>query len=379
VTLLNSLRLRSFFVLLLSLALAASSLPPSALAVLDVDGNPAGEVLGRIPEIPMVVSPTGLDTGISQASEVALPEILHGDQGLLLPPSPQNQEGDGVRVNEGLTARLTAPSSLPSPASGEGKIRLPAASENSIRQKSDSRQGRFDFLRGGLKRLSSQLGKAVGKRDISDSKNWLDCFFGEKNQDAEKLNSIQPGAVESKGIWSRLNKQARSFQGNDSSSPNAVSEPPNPGMSSGDSYGGPSYKKMGFLRKILYGLKWALILQGVSRFALYFLSPLLHSTWTLHVPRAYLAVFGRVELLIHSAPVQIVSDLSRHMMLSLSWGLFSSSAMEEIHYRGLVFGLVFVGVAAIAYLLKRSAKGIQYLPDFFGAFKKYLPCSLIHI
>ena len=228
----------------------------------------------------------------------------------------------------------------------------------------------------------------AGPADIHDLSPMLPMDIQSSGINA---NSMELGTVPNSSIISRSGQRRPQGLWRKGTVPNSVNSlrPSSelgtvPNSVIPDPYGGPSYKKMTIGGQLLYGLKWGFIMQGISQLMVYAISPILNSAWMRHLklnwilgltPEA-LQKSGRAELLIHDGPNQIMSALSAHAGSFLSWGLFSKAALEEIHYRGLWFGGVFLAAAAARPVFNLLSKKLSLLPDFFSPLKNRLPKTL---
>ncbi len=242
--------------------------------------------------------------------------------------------------------------------------------------KSRSKEKSLHSFKKGFQKFQKKTQAALGRKNLAVSKSFLDRFFGEK-AGTGKLEA-GAGVKELGTVPNSVNSLRPSAESG--TVPNSVI----PEVQVPDSYGGPSYKKMTLGGQILYGLKWGFIMQGISHLIVYAISQILNSAWVNHLKLNWLLGLtpealqksGHAELLIHDGPAQIMAALNAHAGSFLSWGLFSKAALEEIHYRGFLFGGVFLAAAAARPTFNFISKKLSLLPDFFSPLKNRLPKAL---
>ena len=130
-----------------------------------------------------------------------------------------------------------------------------------------------------------------------------------------------------------------------------------------DQYGGPRHEARSLLGNIGYGLKWALNLTGIAAVLDLTLRPVLNALpWQLHVPSSILEGTGRVELLTKFGPNAIAEALATDPVSFLLLGVTQSTVMEEVTFRVLQFGLVFLTAAAVRPVTAALSRGLEQLP-----------------
>ncbi len=296
-------------------------------------------------------------------------------------PSPLIEEGVQLKTaGEFGTApiSLKAEESLKRAMTGHNAADLSDLSKKTKQRKLDSKEQPFRLFQKSFEKIQKGVKKALAGNHFSASKSFLDRFFGEKAAAGQLTDS---GAIESQLAF---NARPNILEKKNSSQNSNIPKNPVPEIKNADSYGGPSYKKMSLGGQVLYGLKWGLIMQGVSHLMLYTVTPILNSSWMNHLQLKWLLGLspdalqksGRAELLIHDGPSQIIQALTTHASAFLSWGLFSKAALEEIHYRGFLFGGIFLAAAMARPVFNFVSKGLSLLPDFFSLLKNRAPAAL---
>jgi len=132
-----------------------------------------------------------------------------------------------------------------------------------------------------------------------------------------------------------------------------------------DEYGGPSQRPMKFAARLAYGVKWGMNLFGLTTIAGYVLRPFL-SGLTAGLPSSLLGFFGRVELMASLGPKAIAQELASapwHLLLVQAPFL---SLYEEVKYRGLDFGLAFLGIVVASKFLSAASKKLGDVPNLAG-------------
>ncbi len=341
----NSLkmRFRPILSILLSLTLVWGSLSPLAWA-----GGGAEESAGAAdihdldlsPIIPMHIPSVGTNPDLMEAPK----------------PSILIKEGFWPKADEKLKQlRIARNAAEPSKNVEPGR--------------EDSKEKSFRSFKKGFQKFKKGVGNVLAANRFSSSKSFLDRFFGEK----DGAGKLEAGSVEGQAVSkTRENLLEKESPSLDASKP----EPSTPQAQNPDLYGGPSYQKMGIGGQILYGLKWGLIMQGISHLMVYVWVNYLKLNWLLGLSPDALQKSGRAELLIHDGPAQIQAALSAHAGSFLSWGLFSKAALEEIHYRGLLFGGFYLAAAFARPVFRFLSQGLNSLPDFFSPLKNRLPAAL---
>jgi S1-C subfamily serine protease len=356
----NRFRFRSCLSIVLSAALILGTVPSSIWAIPAAEENSAGKPLEQIPQLSGELSLAG-DAGIGLKME---------NQGLL----PETLIEDSLKnISEQRNLTGFVPADAQRTLFPEEKAKNISTSQG---KKEIAKGYKPSSFEAGFRKIQKSARKAFARKSFSASKTWLDHFFGEKGS-SEKPNAEPLNARNSLGNTSQNLLGRREFF-----SKTVNSETPIPAAS--DSYGGPSYKKMSLTGQILYGLKWGLIMQGISHLMLYATTPILNSSWVNHLKLKWLLGLspdalqksGRAELLIHDGPNQIIQALTTHASSFLSWGLFSKAALEEIHYRGLLFGGIFLAAALARPVFSFVSQGFSFLPDFFSSLKNRAPAAL---
>ncbi len=304
--------------------------------------------------------------------------LVPNDSASLESPTPLIEEGDQLKTAEGL-------GSFPASLKAEERLEKPTTVQNvskslekTKQRKLDLKEKSFRSFKKGFEQIQKGARKALAGNHFSASKNFLDRFFGEKAA-AGKLDDL--GEIKAE---SALNARLNILDKKDSSQSSIHSSNSVPEIQNADPYGGPSYKKMSLGGQILYGLKWGLIMQGISHLMIDAINPILNSAWLSRMQTRWilglspeaLAKSGRAELLIHDGPNQIIQALTTHASSFLSWGLFSKAALEEIHYRGFLFGGIFLAAALARPVFNFVSKGFSFLPDFFSSLKNRAPAAL---
>ena len=130
-----------------------------------------------------------------------------------------------------------------------------------------------------------------------------------------------------------------------------------------DQYGGPRHEARSLLGNMGYGLKWALNLTGIAAVLDLTLRPVLNALpWQLHVPSSILEGTGRVELLTKFGPNAIAEALATDPVSFLLLGVTQATVMEEVTFRVLQFGLVFLTAAAVRPVTAALSRGLEQLP-----------------
>jgi serine protease Do len=135
-----------------------------------------------------------------------------------------------------------------------------------------------------------------------------------------------------------------------------------------DEFGGPLTEPMTFKGRVAYGLKQGLNLVGLGAILEVTLRPLLAVfPWPQYMSDTALRGFGRVALLARYGPDQIVSGLAASPATFLGINIPLAVAMEEVTYRLLGFGLIFLALAAVKPFTRWVSSMIDGLPDAAGA------------
>ncbi|MBI2386963.1 MAG: trypsin-like peptidase domain-containing protein [Elusimicrobia bacterium] len=134
-----------------------------------------------------------------------------------------------------------------------------------------------------------------------------------------------------------------------------------------DEFGGPLTEPMTFRRRVGYGLKQGLNLVGLGAILEVTLRPLLDVfPWPQYMSDATLSGFGRVALLAKYGPNEIVEGLATSPATFLGLQIPMAVAMEEVAYRLLGFGLIFLVLAAVKPFTRWISSMIESLPDAAG-------------
>ena len=241
-------------------------------------------------------------------------------------------------------------------------------SKKTEQRKLDSKEKPFSLFQKGFEKIQKGVKKALAGNHFSASKSFLDSFFGEKAAAGQLTDS---GAIESQLAF---NARQNILEKKNSSQNSNIPKNPVPEIKNADSYGGPSYKKMSLGGQILYGLKWGLMMQGVTHAILRASSFVFGSHWfqalaqarILHLSPEALQSHGYGALLIFEGPRRILHDFSYLSLLT-------QSAAEEIIFRGAVFGGLFLAAVFAAPALGSAGEKLKALPDFFAVMKGRLP------
>jgi len=135
-----------------------------------------------------------------------------------------------------------------------------------------------------------------------------------------------------------------------------------------DSFGGPLTEPMTFKRKLGYGLTQGLNLVGLGAILEVTLRPLLDLfPWPQYMADSALRGFGRVALLTKYGPNEIVTGLAESPATFLGISLPMAVTMEEITFRLLGFGAIFLVLAAVKPFTRWISSMIDGLPDAAGA------------
>ena len=135
-----------------------------------------------------------------------------------------------------------------------------------------------------------------------------------------------------------------------------------------DSFGGPLTEPMTFKRRVGYGLTQGLNLVGIGAFLEVTLRPLLNLfPWPQYMADHTLRGLGRVALLTKYGPNEIIAGLADSPAKFLGLSVPMAVTMEEVTYRLLGFGLIFLALAAVKPFTRWLSAMINGLPDAAGA------------
>lgn len=309
--------------LLLSLALAGA-MPAEAAQV-------AGRVM-RGPAAPLSLGATPLRAPLSapllSAPSLASPSVTPALPSPLVP---------GAKLSD--APRADAPQSNPAPqAQPSAPQAQPAAPEAPVAQ-----EPALDAAR----HLAETPVEAPAAAAPEAGKARADAAF-----DGLKAKTTPFSAV--RGAFSRagssLGRAAR----------RALAAKPNPDV---DEFGGPKHEPRSFAGRVAYGLKWGLNMTGITALLAFTLKPVLSALpWQLAVPKAALEATGRVELLTRFGPGQIIEKIVETPASFLGLELPAAVMMEELSYRVLGFGGLFLALAAIRPAARRLSAFLEELP-----------------
>ncbi|MCR4296801.1 MAG: trypsin-like peptidase domain-containing protein, partial [Elusimicrobia bacterium] len=134
-----------------------------------------------------------------------------------------------------------------------------------------------------------------------------------------------------------------------------------------DEFGGPLAAPMTFRERVGYGLKQGLNLVGLGAILEVTLRPLLNVfPWPQYMSDTALSGFGRVALLTKYGPNEIVAGLAQSPAGFLGLQLPLTVGIEELTFRLLGFGGIFLVLAALKPLTRKLAALIDGLPDAAG-------------
>lgn len=140
-----------------------------------------------------------------------------------------------------------------------------------------------------------------------------------------------------------------------------LTAPPQPQtVFSSDEYGGPQKLDLPLSGRLWYGVKWGFNMVGLTAlldFSATVLEKLL--PWQLIAPDSVLGAAGRVELLARAGPKQIAQAMAESPWQFLFYNVPIATVVEEVVYRGLIFGLWLFAFKAV-----RPAA--QKLSNFLG-------------
>ncbi|UPT73863.1 MAG: CPBP family intramembrane metalloprotease [Elusimicrobiota bacterium] len=143
-----------------------------------------------------------------------------------------------------------------------------------------------------------------------------------------------------------------------------------------DAFGGPLSTPMTFRQRVGFGLKSGLNLLGIGALLKVTLAPLLAVfPWPQYLSDTVLRGFGRVALLTKMGPNEIAAGLAESPLSFMGISLPMAVAWEEITYRLLGFGAIFLVLAAMKPFSRWITSMISELPDaagVVGAAKKVL-------
>lgn len=143
-----------------------------------------------------------------------------------------------------------------------------------------------------------------------------------------------------------------------------------------DEFGGPLSEPMTFKQRVGFGLKSGLNLVGIGALMKVTVAPLLAIfPWPQYMSDAALRGVGRVALLTKMGPEAIAQGLADNPIAFMGLHLPLAVAMEELTYRLLGFGAIFLVLAALKPFSRWVASMIGSLPDaagVVGASKKVL-------
>lgn len=360
-----------------SLSRLAAALSILALcAPLNAGGNRSGGVSGsaRAGGPAPVVSPVSANTvpglNVSLPAGISLPEIsvapgasVPALPGVVLPGSMQAPA-------QAPRAAASAPQS-PQDASAprvDGRAQSPDAAPEAARAPETAADSRDEQL--ALHRLADDGGPAADEGGSApDAKAALD----EKFDGAAKRHAPVRGSLAAAG---RAFAARILFQSVGPLLPDDVSERvskasgvpvPEP-PSNRDAYGGPlKTEPMTFKQRVAYGAKWGMNLIGISSLLQLIASPLLKLwDWQLSLPSGILEGLGRVELLVNLGPAAIANGLVTRPISFLLFSVPVHSFVEELIYRGLQFGLLFIALASIRPAARWLSAKLANAEDLFG-------------
>lgn len=134
-----------------------------------------------------------------------------------------------------------------------------------------------------------------------------------------------------------------------------------------DEFGGPLTEPMTFRQRLGYGLKQGLNLVGLGAILEVTLRPFLAIfPWPQYMSDTALSGFGRVALLAKYGPNEIVQGLATSPATFLGINIPMAVAMEELTFRLLSFGVIFLALAAVKPLTRWVSSMIEPLPDAAG-------------
>ena len=134
-----------------------------------------------------------------------------------------------------------------------------------------------------------------------------------------------------------------------------------------DEFGGPLTEPMTFRQRVGYGLKQGLNLVGLGAILELTLRPFLAIfPWPQYMSDTALSGFGRVALLAKYGPNQIIEGLATSPATFLGLHIPLAVAMEEVSYRLLGFGAIFLVLAAVKPFTRWISSMIEGLPDAAG-------------
>jgi len=134
-----------------------------------------------------------------------------------------------------------------------------------------------------------------------------------------------------------------------------------------DEFGGPLTEPMTFRERLGYGLKQGLNLVGLGAILEVTLRPLLAVfPWPQYMSDTALSGFGRVALLAKYGPNEIIQGLATSPATFLGLNIPMAVAMEELTFRLLSFGVIFLALAAVKPVTRWISSLIEGLPDAAG-------------
>jgi serine protease Do len=344
---------RRALAVLLCAAFVGGMIPPEAVraaAIETVNLNAAGVSAG--------VSAAGVSAFSAQSVAPLAPALtpsvsISAPSSFLSAPTPTAApSAEAIRSFQAPQAApaLSAPSAVPAASQNDG--RRPSAPQAAAPR---SRMGRLAARVSSLWRRSApESGPAAESRDAVQAGRLFDGAAA--RADAVSATAVKPGvyARAKSGLSRWAGRRLAAYQKNrDLHS---------------DSFGGPKVDKpMTFLGKIGYGVKWGLNLTGIAALMQVTVAPLLDKlAWPLLMSPTALGGLGRVELLTHYGPAQIVQALAASPLAFLGLSVPMSTAMEEFTYRFLGFGLTFGALALVRPLTELAAKLLDQIPDASG-------------
>jgi len=372
----------------LSLFLVLASLPPQAFvfaqdvpvesvpqAELTLGANAAG--LGKQVSIPVGVAEDFLSNGTGLGT---LPNLAAGLPGSAEASAalPQQAPTQSAKVEAGVQRPISASASreaAPALSAAAVQPAAPVAASGSSAQRLKARVSRFfgkakfqsgTLAKGSAAELAAQGatrfdGEATAATLAESAQAGKSGFW---TRSLGRLGSLKPSKALGSKIsapFSRLRRVPKALKRR--AADFAYRHRPFAGEL--DEYGGPSHRPMKFAARLAYGIKWGVNLFGLTTIAGYVLRPFL-SGLTANLPSSLLGLFGRVELMTSLGPKAIAQGLASapwHLLLVQAPFL---SLYEEVKYRGLDFGLAFLGMVVASKILSATARNLESVPDFAG-------------
>ncbi|MBI4422257.1 MAG: hypothetical protein HY554_00930, partial [Elusimicrobia bacterium] len=191
------------------------------------------------------------------------------------------------------------------------------------------------------------------------------AVFDESPQRAASPASAAPAPALPSAPAGRLGRVAGGFRAGLAAFKRSVSpDRERPGI---DAFGGPKAEPMTFRQRLAYGLKWGVNLTGIYTlltFALGKLEALV--PWPLFVSDSMLRAVGRLELLANFGSARIEQVLANSPWSFLTQTLPAAVAVEELTFRGLLFGAPFMLLGGLKLAAPWLAKTLGVAPDFLG-------------